>query len=614
MNTGLFLNNLYNNFINKQIKTEDNIKSLEEVLCNLDKKCLNIVNEILNDKNNFRNKNFVKIGKTSIFTQEQRVEFRENNRPFKDFCTDIVNDQIISYTGFYNFMYIIWKVHSSCLTLYRDYYNIDSNDIIFIYKGGNFLSKMAKKFWTSLPGHAVQYLITSYREFFKRSDMDYSIYINPNLDNYDKIFKDINHLSFKIQDLIRDIFISNKYISFHWFKYNSEYKKFLLDDYLKKLKTEESVTTDPENNSYYTDEIIDFIFDNVSAYKENTDYKIRNDQILEYKDNNVERNDIYTPNKSFCYITFNEALSFHENTALIHFNLIRTKVNFNIKFKKNNISRIENIGGELIDVSIPHKDDSNIEHFFQDIKSHVNKITYQQPCIKTSYYVFYNYETEFKQKTYSLEYVYYDLYRMLFKKHFYPWLDKKYKKRIYRLFYLSHIDFFSSNIILNENQVNIKRNKFIKINNYILEYKKYIYENQDSIYYLFKSNNKDVKLLKLNINAISKLLCKKEEILDYSKYDNKLIVRNLRATIKIIIKVLYNYNLINLNIYNTDIDIEKSEETDSILNCIEKLITFIDYVIHNMRIIFETMNKIQEFCKDKTIDGNILNKYEFPAF
>ena len=40
-----------------------------------------------------------------------RKEYREHNRYFKDFLTDVVNQQVISFNGSYNFMFVIWKVH-----------------------------------------------------------------------------------------------------------------------------------------------------------------------------------------------------------------------------------------------------------------------------------------------------------------------------------------------------------------------------------------------------------------------------------------------------------------------------------------------------------------------
>ena len=75
-------------------------------------------------------------------------------------------------------MYVIWKVHVLTLNYYKNINNIEENDIAFLFKGGDYLSKLAKTFWTSLPSHAVRYLISEYEKYFKKSDLDYTIYIN----------------------------------------------------------------------------------------------------------------------------------------------------------------------------------------------------------------------------------------------------------------------------------------------------------------------------------------------------------------------------------------------------------------------------------------------------
>lgn len=619
MNTAHLFSNLYNNFVtNKKSNIPaNNIKQIDTILKDIDIKCKNIVDDLLKDRDNFEKNNFKYIGKTDYFTNESRKEYREHNRYFKDFCTDVVNQQVISFNGSYNFMYVIWKVHVLTLNYYKSIVNLEENDIAFLFKGGDYLAKLAKTFWTSLPSRAVRYLISEYEKYFKKSDLDYTIYINPNLDNYDIIYKDICYLAFNIQNLIRDLLLNNKYLVFHWFKYNTNFKSYILNEYLHKMINEDITTNDPENTEYYENKILNFYFDNVSSFSENSEYKIRNDQVVTYDDSkNIIRRDIYTKNRGHAYITFNEALEFIGDDRIVKFNLIRTKINFNIKFKKNNKIRYEHIGGEFIDVSIPHKSDSNIAHFFEDFSSHVHKVIYKAPCKKAHYIIFANPEAEFAQKTYTLNYIYYDLHKILFINTYYPWEDKKYEKRLYRLFYLGHIDFFSTNVIVNQNQINIKKKKFTAINDYISEYKSLIYENDLSIYNYFKEDRKSRKMCNNIIDKLSKLLCKKEKILDYNDYDNKLIIKIIRSLIKVITKTLYNYDLINPNIYDIkNTNIEKcTENCESILDNLEKLNIFIKLCTHNLDIILGVIDKIEEFCKDKTIDGDILNEFRFPTY
>ena len=78
MNTAYLLSNLYNNFItnktdifNKKSKIPANdIKPVEKVLDNLNFKCKNIVDDLINDRDNFENNNFKYIGNIDYFTNE----------------------------------------------------------------------------------------------------------------------------------------------------------------------------------------------------------------------------------------------------------------------------------------------------------------------------------------------------------------------------------------------------------------------------------------------------------------------------------------------------------------------------------------------------------------
>ena len=117
------------------------------------------------------------------------------------------------------------------------------------------------------------------------------------------------------------------------------------------------------------------------------------------------------------------------------------------------------------------------------------------------------------------------------------------------------------------------------------------------------------------IDQLSKLLCKKEEILDYNDYDNKLIIKIIRSLIKVITKSLYNYDLINPKIYDIkNTNIEKcTENHESILDNLEKLNIFIKLCTNNLDIILGVIDKIRRILQ-KSIDGNILSEFRFPTY
>ena len=84
-----------------------------------------------------------------------------------------------------------------------------------------------------------------------------------------------------------------------------------------------------------------------------------------------------------------------------------------------------NIGGELIDVSIPHKNDDSSLHFYKTMNKNIT--TYTIKSIGTEPFVF---------KAYTFQYLIDDIERMLFIEQVYPWIDVKYGKRIVRLMFM----------------------------------------------------------------------------------------------------------------------------------------------------------------------------------
>jgi hypothetical protein len=128
----------------------------------------------------------------------------------------------------------------------------------------------------------------------------------------------------------------------------------------------------------------------------------------------------------------NQTLDFQSPSGRIKFNLVRTKVNFNFVFEKpDGQTMTKLIGGELIDVSIPHRLDDNFRHFYQEGPNNLLQL-YDLSFGKT--------KIEFLSYTYF--YLAQDLEFILFKFVKKPWQTPKYEKRINRLFYLYVIDLF----------------------------------------------------------------------------------------------------------------------------------------------------------------------------
>jgi hypothetical protein len=82
------------------------------------------------------------------------------------------------------------------------------------------------------------------------------------------------------------------------------------------------------------------------------------------------------------------------------------------------------LGGELIDVSVPHRYDTGVPHYFEHVDHNVSDYH-----IKSS-------TNDFIFKAPSLTYLIEDIEKILFIDQMYPWDDTKYGKRIKRLLFM----------------------------------------------------------------------------------------------------------------------------------------------------------------------------------
>ena len=131
------------------------------------------------------------------------------------------------------------------------------------------------------------------------------------------------------------------------------------------------------------------------------------------------------------YISLNKTLEFKSgNGGVTKFALVRTKINFNLVAENEGTSKTLNMGGELIDVSIPHRKDKSIN----DVFNHLDKAI--------SRYTVTNKDKSLEFNSYSLLFLIEDLEKILFHVAEYPWDDNKYVKRLNRLCYLYFLDMF----------------------------------------------------------------------------------------------------------------------------------------------------------------------------
>ena len=94
---------------------------------------------------------------------------------------------------------------------------------------------VAKEFMHELPGSIADILEKYYNKEFKKSDADFSIYINPSIQNFDDIYEDTTNLSYLILSYIRTIFLLNENTFFDFYKKNDDIRRDILLEYFKKL-------------------------------------------------------------------------------------------------------------------------------------------------------------------------------------------------------------------------------------------------------------------------------------------------------------------------------------------------------------------------------------------
>nr|QBK89487.1 MAG: uncharacterized protein LCMiAC02_05820 [Mimivirus LCMiAC02] len=489
------------------------------------------------DRGTFRVKQPNYSDQTSYSTFDFDPTGIDDSREFKNIITDMVISEFFETVQNNDFfLKIVISVFEKIIEQYKldNIDNPNEHSIIFIYKGGNILRLIYQTSKKLIPFKSTEQLHELFKDYFKRSDYDFSIYINPTIrktpsktrgeGRFEEVYKDIKKLSYFAQVYIRNIFAQNLPTFFDYYSKDDNSRRRILSKYLDKIRNC-GCLTDKKNDTYFGAVPISLRFGDITVKANDYDnYKkytliTRNDQsnvgtimnmnISGRFDLNIEKhryvdkkivvntisetmNDIYT--------TINSSIEFTGIGKLItKFDLVRTKVNVKIMLGYRRYRTIENIGGELIDVSAPHiVDKIDLEHFYKNIEKNVYRYTLNKGS-----------EYEIKCTSYSLLYLIHDLEDMLYLQHVAPWEDIKYAKRLDRLIYLYTINLYLNPEI--ENKVKLSYIKDLGVAYRIIytdleknnNYSNYIVGLQklDKLYHeydiLFKNmNNKNIVLIK----------------------------------------------------------------------------------------------------------------------
>jgi hypothetical protein len=401
------------------------------------------------------------------------------SREMNGVATDlVVNDFTNSPEKTYNFMNIICIFFNQSIEYYCELKGLQKStiekpgDIYFMYKGGNVLRLLYNEFKKNIPVTSISIADDFFAKSFKKSDSDFSIIVNPELDNYEQVFDDMVSLSYVLQTIIRKLFNrqpkGDMFDVFAFTEYNNEKKDLILRQFLNDLNSTQSVQ-DETNPDFYgarftkvkvmghtyelepvndaehvlDEEEVDEDMVTVGQEKR-VDFgidKCNTNQICVYSLTSPEDSD-------YLYISANRALDFETGTPekpmRFKFTLVRTKLNATAYMTKDGEKKVKMLGGEVIDCTVIHKEsmgNTTIEEFEHN-KEHISKYSLSLPGTK--------YRLDFFG--YNLDGLVHDLELILYETVDKPWEDMKYAKRINRLFFLYMVDLFR-NVLDNDQRI-----------------------------------------------------------------------------------------------------------------------------------------------------------------
>ncbi len=376
-------------------------------------------------------------------------------------------------TNIARFQFLVNNTFNTALDSYRNqlrtttHPNIQETDLLFVYKGGTTMKLFFDKYQTIFTN------LDSFKEIqknFSRSDSDYSIFINPKLENFDNIYITVNKIStccllFIKQQIINhpDFFVPintitkndmlsklesmNKELNNMKEKpQNSPYcddirtiDSFIGIGYLDKHLFNESI--DVELN----DENIDTTFSKnnfdslkITDFKTNKQIDIRrNDFFMTYEDGNFEQKILGTLNTdpNIIYLSLNETNEYMGFGGLTAFCLHRLKINF-VAYYKTIADKNGNVKygflscpSELVDVSIMKGISNDLEQVYKHVEYEFTNFSYNLGNNG------FGNSLEVRFKSYSIYGHISDLCLVLFVQNNKPWDNTKYVKRLNRLLY-----------------------------------------------------------------------------------------------------------------------------------------------------------------------------------
>lgn len=388
-------------------------------------------------------------------------------------ATDLFMTKILSFDIFQNYTRYIYYVLDYYISLYINEWNsvsifhLTANDIKIIPLGGNLIRTYINMFLDNVDTLLTRYVSNDMQNDVltvvhdtkleqKLSDWDYNIYINPNFsdDIYEKIRTDIITLMIQATAVIKqkmdiDYFIDENIhnmgsiLQEHFF---SEAITNELDEYFRTVG--ENFTLDSIITGYQ--QITKNDIQNIDANNKinKISYIVERDKLNPRRRNYIENNLFYKSismqplppllpyTSSQSYIGYSDDIKIYAQYVRHNFSLIRLKINNVFQFRDTNTNKLSNvnIAYEIIDIGVKKKQGDNkyiiIDNMLIEMgnKPHDNDINLQ---------VTFNSKNIISKMTIPSIYFYIaDIELIILIESLFPWVDKKYAKRIMRLILL----------------------------------------------------------------------------------------------------------------------------------------------------------------------------------
>jgi hypothetical protein len=369
-------------------------------------------------------------------------KYVDPDRAVKDVATDFVVSEFFNTPEtLFNFINLVYGKLDTAIKDYREKKLLDDDAIVFIFKGGNVMRMIANHVFAMIPPNASKILKDKYNEFFKRSDADFSVLVNheklKDL-NYEAVMSDLMNITYNTLGEIRTEITEKPFLYSNFSQLNSKVASERLEQYFEKLQ-EAPALTDPENSKWYGAKFTQLQLQKDKArkgplckYLGHFDYLYQFDGPGKTKIVGIPIGD---KRSKWIMNTINKTLEWPSGLNpkdLIKFYLVRSKVQFEYTFKKDGVMKRVPIGGELIDVSFPHKDDFRLAAFFDNLDTDIADYQLTMSTGDT--------DETITMKAESLSGLATDVYEVIFEQFPRPWEASKYDKRINRLLFFSIVE------------------------------------------------------------------------------------------------------------------------------------------------------------------------------